>query len=500
MKTILGYDIGGSKVSVVEGTFQGEILRSETFINGGEPFSGIHEKLEQFGKKIINEAGDQGNEVAAVSVSIGGPLDIEKGIILSPPNLPGWRQIHLKDALQKSFNLPVFIEHDGNAGALAEHKFGAGRGATNMIFLTMGTGLGAGLIINGDIYHGTTDTAGEVGHIRVADDGPEAYGRRGAWEGLASGAGLAKMLHLRYPKKYPDDISPREVIELAMDGEQEIRELIREVGEWLGKGIAILVDILNPDLIVVGTLGYVLGDLVLEPATRVMKEEALRIPAEACDIVPAQLGRALGETASLMAAIHAYEKQEAVSSPILHPTTREKSKIHQQLMAGQGTSIEKASQIIIHAYQQGKKLIVFGNGGSAAQAQHLAGELVGRFDQERAPLPAVALTADSSVVTCIGNDYHFDDIFSRQVSALTEPGDVVLGLTTSGRSANVIRGLKAAANTEASTIALTGEEGLSTGVADLVIRVPSSKTARIQEEHLFIIHTWCEKIDQVFSH
>ena len=499
MKTILGYDIGGSKISVVEGTFQGEILRAETFLNGGEPFSVILPQMEKFGKEIISQANARGDEVKAVSVSIGGPLAIEEGVILSPPNLPGWRQIHLKEALENCFNLPVFIEHDGNAGALAEHTFGAGRGAKNMVFLTMGTGLGAGLIVNGDIFHGTTDTAGEVGHIRVADEGPEAYGRRGTWEGLASGAGLVKMLHRRYPQKYPEEISPREIIDRAMDGEQEIRELIREVGEWLGKGIAILVDILNPELIVVGTLGYVLGDLVLAPAERVMKEEALRIPAEACHIVPAQLGRTLGETASLMAAIHAFKKQETEGGSSPHPTTSEKVTIHQQLMAGQGKALEKATRRIIQTYQEGKKLIVFGNGGSAAQAQHLVGELVGRFDKERDPLPAVALTADSSVVTCIGNDYHFNEIFSRQVDALVEPGDVVLGLTTSGRSTNVIRGLEAATAKKAYTIALTGADGLSSAIAELEIRVPSKKTARIQEEHLFIIHAWCERIDQVFG-
>src|SRR4029079_4246656 len=118
-------------------------------------------------------------------VSIGGPLDIERGIIKSPPNLPGWDNIPLKDRLTERLNLPVYVEHDGNAGALAEYLFGAGagEGKRNVIFLTMGTGLGAGLILEGRIYRASTDTAGEVGFIHVADDPPAAYGKAGTWEG-----------------------------------------------------------------------------------------------------------------------------------------------------------------------------------------------------------------------------------------------------------------------------------------------------------------------------
>jgi D-sedoheptulose 7-phosphate isomerase len=157
------------------------------------------------------------------------------------------------------------------------------------------------------------------------------------------------------------------------------------------------------------------------------------------------------------------------------------------------------ASLITHSLSLGRKLIAFGNGGSATQASHLVGELVGRFSKAtRRPLPAIALTADSGVVTCIGNDFGYDSLFWRQIEALAQPGDIAIGLTTSGQSENVLRGLAMAANKDAVTIALTGEAGLATDVAKHVLKVPSTSTACIQEVHLTILHMWCLAIDAAF--
>jgi D-sedoheptulose 7-phosphate isomerase len=161
--------------------------------------------------------------------------------------------------------------------------------------------------------------------------------------------------------------------------------------------------------------------------------------------------------------------------------------------------IEHTSRAICRALQDGRKVIVFGNGGSAAQAQHLAGELVGKYGPVRKSLPSVALTADSGVVTCIANDFGYERVFSRQVEAFAQPGDVVIGITTSGRSANVTQGLDAGRERGAVTIALTGERGLVGSSADYVVPVPSKSTARVQEAHSFIVHYWCDVVDAEFS-
>lgn len=162
-------------------------------------------------------------------------------------------------------------------------------------------------------------------------------------------------------------------------------------------------------------------------------------------------------------------------------------------------AIGRATELFLGAIAQGRKLLVCGNGGSAADAQHLAAEWVCRYKDDREPLPAVALTTDTSALTAIGNDYGFENIFSRQVRAIGISGDVLVAITTSGISKNILAALREARSRGLKTIVLTGEKGKSLeGGADVVIAVPSSETARIQEVHELIIHAWCECLDARF--
>lgn len=158
--------------------------------------------------------------------------------------------------------------------------------------------------------------------------------------------------------------------------------------------------------------------------------------------------------------------------------------------------VVQAAQGLAQAFSSGKKLLVFGNGGSAADAQHLAAELINRFQMERPSLPAVALTTDSSVLTAIGNDYHFDELFAKQIKGLGQQGDVALGISTSGRSPNVLKGLAAARAKGMLTIGLGGRDCPEmAAVCDIMIRVPNDMTPRIQEVHSLVIHILCELVD-----
>ncbi len=508
---ILGFDIGGTKIGAVLGTLDGKILDSlETVTPIDQPFEAAFDRMTTMASKLMETLESRGlSKPEAVSVAVGGPLDVEQGIIYSPPHLPTWVQSPLKERLSKHFQLPVFIEHDGNAGALAEHFFGAGRGVENLVYLTMGTGLGAGILLDGRVLRGTNDLAGEVGHIRIADQGPVEYGKAGSWESYCSGAGIAKLAQERDSDTWPAGTSTQLIIERAVAGDPEACRLIEEVGEWLGKGVAILVDILNPELVVIGTLGVVLGDLLLEPARRLLQAEALPRAAAVCQIVPAQLGNSLGSVSALIAAIDAYRhdrwhpRMESLANGdhmgLVLRSLNSGVPVRQHTIAQLAGQIAHTAGLILQVYNQGGKVLIFGNGGSAASSQHLTGELLGRFRNERMPLPALALTADSMVLTCIANDYAFDQVFSRQVRALAQPGDLVIGLTTSGRSPNVLEGLRAGRESGALTIALTGEEGLAEPVADHVLAVPAKPTANIQEEHDAIIHAWCEVIDNNYG-
>lgn len=158
--------------------------------------------------------------------------------------------------------------------------------------------------------------------------------------------------------------------------------------------------------------------------------------------------------------------------------------------------VEQAAGLIAKALNQEKKLVVFGNGGSAADAQHLAAELVNRFQFDRPPLPALALTTDTSLITSIANDFNFDEIFAKQIKGLCSQGDICLAISTSGRSANVVKGLVAARAKGMLTLGLTGREGGDmASLCDLIIRVPSDDTPRIQEVHALVIHLICELVD-----
>lgn len=166
-------------------------------------------------------------------------------------------------------------------------------------------------------------------------------------------------------------------------------------------------------------------------------------------------------------------------------------------LAALAPAIAASADAMASALVAGRKVIAFGNGGSATQASHLVGELLGRFKTNRRPLPAVALACDTAAVTCIANDFGYETLFERQVEAFTQPGDIAVGLTTSGKSPNVLRGLAAAKKAGAVTIALTGAAGLAGEAAvDHVLAVPSRITAHIQELHLMLLHLWCVTIDE----
>ncbi len=304
--TIIGLDIGGTKSAVVEGAFDAQILQRRAFATpAGQPFEVAAARMEEEINQVLANAA----AVEAMSVSVGGPLDIQRGILTAPEHLPNWHGARLKDWLEGRYNLPAYIEHDGNTGALAEYHFGAGQGARILIFLTFGTGLGAGIMIDGRVLYGVTDLAGEVGHIRIAPDGPTSHNKSGSWEAYASGVGLVHLARMRQPRRWQEPLATRTIVSAALEGDPDALALVHEAGTWLGRGLAVLVDIFNPDRIVLGTLAVVLGDLILEPARAAMRVEALALSAAACQVVPAGLGARLQDVQALMGAIDRHPRR-----------------------------------------------------------------------------------------------------------------------------------------------------------------------------------------------
>jgi glucokinase len=320
MNTIIGIDIGGTKTAIVEGTSYAEILqRCEIPTRAEIPFADSFPHLVEMVENLVAAALSAGRNVSAISISVGGPLRVVEGILLDPPHLPGWHNVPLRRKVEERFpNLPVRVEHDGNAGALAEFNFGIGKrllGLKHLVFLTLGTGLGAGIILNGQLVRGATDMAGEVGHMRVAAAGPVGYGKRGSWEAFCSGAGMLQLAKDMYPSLWDDEASIANLVNSMLLDHKEALSVARESGAWLGRGLALLVDSLNPEVIALGSLGVVLGDRLIEPAMQTLRAEALPHALDGCRIVPAKLGTQLGDVASLMAALNDQQLKANLSCP-----------------------------------------------------------------------------------------------------------------------------------------------------------------------------------------
>lgn len=315
MPLYLGVDIGGTKTAVVAGDESAKVIARVSFPtdHAGGPEKVIADVKEGM-KKVCGECGVGPGGVEAVGISCGGPLDSRRGVVLGPPNLPGWDEVPVVAELSGFTGRPAYLENDANAGAVAEWRYGAGRGTRNMIFVTAGTGFGAGIIVDGRLYSGTNDMAGEIGHVRLEKYGPYGYGKVGSVDALCGGAGVAQVAAemmdaaeregrqsmLFCLRRAP---SARDVAEAAARGDALAKEILERVGEYWGRALAILVDVLNPQRIVIGSLAVRTGELIMGPARRMLGAEALSRSAEVCEVVPAQLGDRLGDIAALCVAM-----------------------------------------------------------------------------------------------------------------------------------------------------------------------------------------------------
>mgnify|MGYP004663128685 FL=1 len=313
---VLGIDIGGTKCAVITAETDGDDIR---FTRKEKIPTELDIAPEEMIKKLIGLADGMlgGKKPERIGISCGGPLNSSTGTIEGPPNLPGWNNVKITDILEKHYGVCAKLENDANACAVAEWKFGAGRGTENMVFLTFGTGLGAGLILNGRLYSGTNDNAGEVGHIRLDRFGPVGYGKSGSFEGFCSGGGLAQLGYIKALEKsqsgiYPSyfkkgmtvaDITAKTVADAADAGDETAIEVYRICAEQLGRGLSVLIDIINPEKIVIGSIFARSENLIRESMEKMIRKEALPQSAVCCKVVPANLGERIGDYAAVATAL-----------------------------------------------------------------------------------------------------------------------------------------------------------------------------------------------------
>lgn len=324
---LAGVDIGGTKCAACVGHAGGErveiLRRAKPRPTREYTPAGMLEALAGDLRDCL-AALPAGETARGIGVSCGGPLDSRAGLVLSPPNLPGWDAVPAAKILSERTGLPAWLCNDANAGALAEWQYGAGRGCRDMVFLTFGTGLGAGLILNGRLYEGASGMAGELGHIRLEAHGPVGYGKAGSFEGFCSGGGIAQLAREyalgelqtgKSPAICPDlaalsGLTAQRVGEAAAAGDPLAEKILREVGVQLGRGLSMIIDLINPKKIVIGSIFTRCYNKIWPAALEVIEQETLPASRSVCEVLPSALSESVGDIAALSVARYHIETAE----------------------------------------------------------------------------------------------------------------------------------------------------------------------------------------------
>ncbi len=499
MRRIIGIAIGGTKSAVTyasynEGKFE-NIIKKTISTNPNDPnevVNGIFEKIDEIGLEF--------DEVSIIS---GGPLDISKGTIDNPPHLPGFNQFEIVRCFKDKYNKPVHFLNDADACALAEFHFGNGRGSKNMAFVTFGTGIGAGLILNSKLYTGNNGMAGEFGHVRLSENGPMGYGKIGSIEGWCAGGTIPNWANVK------GTTSTKEIFIKARNGEKDAIDAVNKLSERLGEALSVLIDILNLDTIVVGGIYSRNADIMEEKVYESLKKNALTHNLSNCVIKESYLKETIDEYSSLMGAFIDESKNGFFER-------------HSELL-GIKREIECAINYLYNCYKKGGKILVCGNGGSSSDSAHIVGELMKGFMSKRpidkevkekinkefgndeiskllqTGIPCIDLTAQSALLTAFANDVSSELIFAQEVLgySLYSKEDVLIGLSTSGNSKNVVNAMKVAKAIGIKTIGFTGgKDSKISEIADVTIKAPATETYLIQEYHLPIYHYICQEIEK----
>ena len=306
-RPVLTVDLGGTKIMTAVVLPDGRLLSHNyclTMADRGPEV--VIDRILSALNGAMAQAQLKTSELIGLGVAAAGILDTKKGIVTTSPNFPHWHDVQLGDILTEKLGIVTYIINDANAAAVGEHRFGVGRGFTNMIYLTVSTGIGGGIIVGGELYSGTDGCAGELGHMTVEVDGPRCHcGNFGCLEALASGWAVVieavkrinqgeKSSIIELADGGLESITAETVAMAARRGDRLAADIVREAANYLGVGLANLVNIFNPELIVIGGGLSKMGDMLLKPARKVVKERAFKLPTRTVRIVRARLGSSAG--------------------------------------------------------------------------------------------------------------------------------------------------------------------------------------------------------------
>ena len=321
-KIYLGFDIGGTKIGIGLVSASGKLIAGERVDNVNTKPEEILPQLAAIAKKLIAENNISYDDIPAFGISTPGPADIPNGIITTPPNNPFWRNVPILKYLQDALNIKGYFENDANAAAIAEGYFGAGRNSKDYVFLTMSTGIGAGIVTNGTLIQGTGFFGGEYGHTVLYPNGRQCNcGLKGCYEAYAGGRALAQRMQedvaavknhpmLEFAEGYKaENLDLLSLEKAARAGVDYAVKLWDEMCLRNAQAYGMLMNIFNPEKIVLGTIAYAAGDFFMDPIKHYLPEFAWPETLEVCEVVPSKLRRDIGSYAGIAGALYALEQQ-----------------------------------------------------------------------------------------------------------------------------------------------------------------------------------------------
>lgn len=302
----IGIDVGGTNVKIALVDGEGKIIYSNsvpTYAQMGYEYT--VNNIKQAIKDLMKETNTEAKDIQGIGFDFPGQVDCKTGVVKNAPNIPGWVNVPIAQMIEDEFHIPTRIDNDVRCAALGELKFGAGRGCENFVCITVGTGIGSGLVINGKVVRGAANAAGEIGHIKLQmEDGPLCgCGDSGCLEAFASGPSIVAMAqeYLKGGKsaKFRElagdgEITPYIVAKAAEAGDPVAKRIFEKMGYYIGMGLTSVINLLNPEKIIIGGGVAECGELLLDPIKRTINERAMKVQREAVEIVPAELGNSAG--------------------------------------------------------------------------------------------------------------------------------------------------------------------------------------------------------------
>lgn len=302
----IGVDVGGTNVKIALVDFDGKIIYSNTVPTRAEMGyeAGVN-NIKQAIKELMSETGESAKTIEAIGFGLPGQIDYKEGIVKNLPNIPGWINIPLAKIIEDEFSIPTRLDNDVRCAALGELNFGAGKGCENLICITVGTGIGSGIVLNGRLVRGASNAAGEIGHIKMDMTGGPlcGCGDYGCFEAYASGPAIVTMAKeyisggksAKYKEMATDGIiTPYIVAQAALQGDAVSIQIFKQMGKIIGTGLASVINLLNPEKIIIGGGVADAGSILLDPIKATITDRAMPIQANAVQVVPAQLANTAG--------------------------------------------------------------------------------------------------------------------------------------------------------------------------------------------------------------